>query len=616
MSARITTSRLANALARDICQAFDQFQREFREITGRAEQRFATRDWQGLQADSTARLDVYQRVVDGIVTRAHSVAGDQIMSRLVWVSTKAVYSSLIFERQDWEIAETFFNSVTRRIFTTVGVDEEIEFVHTDFSQPPTPPKVPAHHSFVVDRPLASVIYRLFGEYRLSLGERELQREVTIAAEQIQRRLQALGYSAPVDRIEMLKAPFFRGEHLHLIGRIIIGEAIVPLVFSFSHIDAGVFLAAVLMEQDDVSLLFSYTRSYFFVEADRPSELVRFIKTIIPRKPTAEIYISIGYNRHGKTELYRHALRHLARSSDKYQLAPGQRGMVMAVFTMPSYPVVFKIIKDQFDYPKNTSRQAVIDRYHLVFRHDRAGRLIDAQEYEFLTLERARFDDNLLAELLDVASETVSVAGPRVVIKHCYAERRVTPLNIYLLECDENSARAAVIDYGQAIKDLALTNIFPGDLMLKNFGLTRQHRVVCYDYDEVCLLTDCTVRRLPQTEDYDEEMADEPWFAVGSCDIFPEEFSYFLGFLPSQRQAFVERHADLLSVDYWSAVQRQHHAGKLFHVPPYAVEKAVDRPEFHELLNNPGADFPDRTCSEARLAPMRGDPLALMSQGRL
>ncbi len=261
-------------------------------------------------------------------------------------------------------------------------------------------------------------------------------------------------------------------------------------------------------------------------------------------------------------------------------------MVMAVFTMPSYPVVFKIIKDEFDYPKSTTRQAVIDRYHLVFRHDRAGRLIDAQEYEYLTLERARFDDDLLAELLHVARETVSVVGDRVVIKHCYAERRVTPLNIYLHEANETAARAAVVDYGQAIRDLALTNIFPGDLMLKNFGLTRQSRVVCYDYDEVCLLTDCTIRRLPATDDYDEVMAAEPWFAVGENDIFPEEFGHFLGFEPPLREVFLEHHSPLLSVEYWCGVQQQILAGKLFHVPPFAGDKGINRPELRFPASTP------------------------------
>ncbi len=179
-----------------------------------------------------------------------------------------------------------------------------------------------------------------------------------------------------------------------------------------------------------------------------------------------------------------------------------------------------------------------------------------------------------------------MVGDRVVIKHCYAERRVTPLNIYLQEANEAGAGAAVIDYGQSIKDLALTNIFPGDLMLKNFGLTRQNRVVCYDYDEVCLLTDCTFRRLPASEDYDDIMAAEPWFAVGPNDVFPEEFDYFLGFEPALREVFLRQHSDLLTIDYWCRVQQQIRAGRLFHVPPFAPDKAIHRPELRLAASTP------------------------------
>ena len=249
-------------------------------------------------------------------------------------------------------------------------------------------------------------------------------------------------------------------------------------------------------------------------------------------------------------------------------------MVMVVFTMPSYPVVFKIIKDHFDYPKQTTRQAVKDCYRLVFQHDRAGRLIDAQEYKYLTLNRNRFDDDLLAELLDVASQTVHIDGENVVIKHCYAERRVRPLNVYLQEVDEAAARDAVVDYGQTIKDLARTNIFPGDLMLKNFGVTRHRRLVFYDYDEVCLLTDCTFRELPDSDDYDEIMAAEPWFAVGKYDVFPEEFVRFLGLPPPLKRVFLDRHGDLLTVEYWRELQQELRSGRLFHVAPYGEENRL------------------------------------------
>jgi isocitrate dehydrogenase kinase/phosphatase len=571
---------LANLVARAIGRAFDQCQHEFHGITRRAKRRFAERDWAGMRADSAQRLDVYELAVERIVARSHLLLGERVRSRLVWTSAKAVYSGLINDRDDWEIAETFFNSVTRRIFTTVGVDEEIEFVHTDYDSPPTPAKSAVYRTYTVAGSLAECISRLLGDYQLPLGDEDRAGESELAAAEIERRVRWLGQGTQIDRIEMASSAFYRDGFAYLVGRMVAADQTVPLVLCLRSARTGVFLDAVLSEQDDVSLLFSFARSYFHVQTPRPYDLVRFIKTIIPRKPTAEIYISIGYNKHGKTELYRHALRHLARTSDKYQLAAGERGMVMAVFTMPSYPVVFKIIKDKFDYPKQTTRQAVIDRYRLVFKHDRAGRLIDAQEYRFLELDRHRFCDQLLAELLAVAAQNVSVAGDRVVIEHCYAERRVTPLGVYLAQADQQAAEAAVIDYGQAIKDLAVTNIFPGDLMLKNFGVTRQRRVVFYDYDEVCLLSDCTIRKLPAGDDYDDEIADEPWFAVGRYDIFPEEFSYFLGLAEPLRSVFLAHHAELLTVDYWLDIQRRLRAGQSFPIAPYGQHRRLPRVPWH------------------------------------
>jgi len=372
---------------------------------------------------------------------------------------------------------------------------------------------------------------------------------------------------------MVRSVFFRGEYAYLIGRIHSGTRVLPLAICLRNTEErGIVVDAVLLEENDISRLFSFTRSYFHVKVDRPYELVRFINTIIPRKRTAEIYISIGYNRHGKTELFRNAMRHLRKTDDKYVLARGQRGMVMVVFTMPSYPVVFKIIKDHFHVSKSCTRESVIDQYHLVFRHDRAGRLMDAQEYHYMELARRLFSDALLEKLFRVAAETVFLRGDRVVIRHCYAERRVIPLNLYLQEADPEAARAAVIDYGQAIKDLAYTNLFPGDLMLKNFGVTRHGRVVFYDYDEISLLTDCSIRELPED---DGLSGSEPWYGVAEKDMFPEEFTYFLGLEPDHKQVFLDHHGDLLGVEFWRRLQRELKAGKLYHIAPYNDEKRID-----------------------------------------
>jgi isocitrate dehydrogenase kinase/phosphatase len=355
---------------------------------------------------------------------------------------------------------------------------------------------------------------------------------------------------------------------YLVGRLFSGPHLIPLALALIHTPKGLIVDSVLLDEDAVSILFSFARSYFHVDVERPYDLVQFLHTIMPRKRMAELYISIGYNKHGKTELYRDLLHHLAYSDDQFEIARGQRGMVMTVFDMPSYDMVFKLIKDSFNYPKDATRKEVMGKYDLVHRHDRAGRLVDAQSFEYLQFERQRFTDGLLAELLQVASDTVSVENDHVIVKHAYVERRVIPLDIYVREAADSAARSAVLDYGLAIKDLANSNIFPGDMLLKNFGVTRHGRVVFYDYDELCFLLDCNFRRMPPASSYDDELSAEPWFHINQGDIFPEEFASFLGLSGELRDIFSRYHGDLFTASTWRQFQERLQAGELIHIFPY------------------------------------------------
>ena len=341
---------------------------------------------------------------------------------------------------------------------------------------------------------------------------------------------------------MIPAVFYRNQGAYLVGRIRSGDQVMPLTLALHHEAGGIVVDAVLLTADEVSIIFSFTRSYFHVEVHRPRDLVMFLKSIMPRKPIAELYIAIGYNKHGKTELYRDLMRHIDRSTDTFEIAPGDRGMVMCVFTLPSFDVVFKVIRDRFAYPKTSSRRDVMERYQLVFKHDRAGRLADVQEFEHLAFARDRFSADLLDELAGEAAETVPIGSRIVEIKHVYVERRMTPLNLFIREAQLSDARKAIIDYGQAVRDLAATNIFPGDMLLKNFGVTRHGRVVFYDYDELCLVTDCQFRELPAAADESDEFGAEPWFYVGPSDIFPEEFINFMGLGGELRATFLKAHA--------------------------------------------------------------------------
>jgi isocitrate dehydrogenase kinase/phosphatase len=373
---------------------------------------------------------------------------------------------------------------------------------------------------------------------------------------------------------MLTSIHYRGKGAYLIGRIFNGSASFPLVLALLNAPGGIIVDAVILSEDEVSILFSFTRSYFHVDVKKPNELVSFLKSIMPRKRIAELYISIGYNKHGKSELYCDLLHHLSQSNKKFELAEGERGMVMEVFTMPDYDLVFKVIKDHFAYPKHTTRDAVMGKYDLVFKHDRAGRLVDAQEFEYLKFNRNRFSDELLDNLKQNAAQIVIINEDNVIVKHAYVERRVTPLNIYLHEVDEEEAQTAVVDYGNAIKDLAASNIFPGDLLLKNFGVTRHGRVVFYDYDELCLLSICNFRVMPKSRSYDEEFSAEPWFGIGENDVFPEELGHFLGLQGVLKDVFLKHHGDLFDVHFWHQVQTRISGGESIDIFPYGQSKRL------------------------------------------
>ncbi len=599
-------SDLAHEGAQAVLAGFEQFQQRFLEITRRARGRFERREWLAAQQDAIERLELYKAVIDRVTPQVRRLLGEAALDTAVWAEMKAIYSVRIQGREDLELAETFFNSVTRRIFSTVGVDSKIEFVAPDFQFPADRPESPFYQVYTQTQPptvdsTCNLARRILSDYAFDTPYEDLERDAGHIAQAIIDHLRLTWGSSEHDRIEILSPVFYRSNGAYLIGRVCrfppkstfyasfdmlepgelprtqllaLRSSFIPIIICLQNPPPGVRVDAVLLDEDAASIVFSYTRSYFHVEVTQPSQLVRFLKTILPLKRVAELYISIGYNKHGKTELYRDLIRHLGKSTDRFEIARGERGMVMVVFTLPSYDLVFKVIRDRVEPPKTTSRQEVMARYDLVFKHDRAGRLVDAQEFEHLSFERERFSPALLDELLEQAPHMVTVTASQVAIKHLYIERRMTPLNLYVKEAPEEQARQAALDYGQAIKDLAATNIFPGDVLLKNFGVTRHGRVVFYDYDELCLVTDCQFRRMPQPATLDDEFSAEPFFYVGPADIFPEEFRTFLGLQGPLRQAFIAAHEDLFGVEFWRGIQARHRQGEVIEVLPYPESKRL------------------------------------------
>ncbi len=563
---------LARRTAAEIFAAFEDYNQTFRAITRRAERRFVEREWQLGQRDAVERIELYDRRVERCLADLVGRLGRHIAEEGTWREIKAEFARLIATCPDRKFDATFFNSLTRKVFKTVGLNRDVEFATVadeegESNTPPRPGELPVRVATggpdlipAVEQLLAVAPWaRRYADAGATAGYVAGEIAAVLAAR-----------SLPVSglRLEVLAPVFYRATRAFLVGRVAGADWNLPLVLAFAHPDEGVVADAVMMSEYEVRPLFGFSRSYFHADLPAVEPAVQYLSSIMPGKPLDEIYTVLGRAKQGKTERYRSLFRHLARSTDNFVHAEGIRGLVMVVFTLGSSQLVFKVIRDRFPEPKTASRDEVMAKYQFVFQHDRVGRLVDAQEFRRLTFPRARFAPELLNELLTEAAGTCRVDGDDLIIEHCYLERRLRPLDVYLRQSEPEAARRAIRDYGQAIRDLALSNVFPGDLLLKNFGVSRHGRVVFYDYDELCLVTECNFRDLPTARDDEDEMRDEPWFYVGPNDVFPEQFLEFLGLRGELRAEFLEHHGELLTADYWRELKAAHLAERHLEVVPY------------------------------------------------
>jgi isocitrate dehydrogenase kinase/phosphatase len=554
--------------ARRIAGAFVEYNAEFRAITRRAPLRFDVRDWKGSQRDAVERIELYERFVALTVAELQALLGEQARDRELWTRIRADFAGRIAGLPDAEFTKTFFSSISRRLFGTVGVAPDIEFVATDLDPLAHVTSTVTTNTYGNHGSLALLFEDVLGDVRFHSPWKDLDNSIRHVTTEVERYLQARGEQRAVQRVEVIRPVFYQISRAYIVGRLIGRNFLVPLVIALKNSDGGMLVDAVMLAEGDVSIVFSFSRSYFHVDLEHVAEAVVFLRSLMPRKPVSELFTVLGRARQGKTERYREILRHLAGTPDRFVHAAGERGLVMVCFTLPSFDVVFKVIRDRFPYPKSVLREEVLAKYQLVFRHDRAGRLVDAQEFRRLRFPRALFAPELLEELLAQAATTVREAGEHLIFDHMYIERRMTPLNLYLRAVSPAAAGQAALEYGQCIRDLAYTNIFPGDLLLKNFGVTRHGRVIFYDYDELCLVTDCHFRDVPQAPNPEDEMRGEPWFYVGEHDVFPETFINFVGFDAAQRAALLRTHGEIFTAKFWRQVQHRLLEGEVLEVLPY------------------------------------------------
>jgi isocitrate dehydrogenase kinase/phosphatase len=532
-----------------IAEHFRLYNEEFGRITRRAARNFLAQDWHAAQLDAVERIELYEQRV----ARCVAFAGGQLQAQrtdvALWADIKRAYEALVARRPDSDFYHTFFNSVTRDLFGTVGVNREVEFCATNVGR--ASGSVPIR-VYRVGGSLPTAMRELLADLPFGDAVLDTGSAVHRISAEIGRYFELGRHSGTPESVEFIEPVFYRGMHAFVVGRLIGDGAITPLVLAFTNSSQGVQVDAVMLSRADVGSLFGYARSYFHVDLPVVSAAITLLRSFMPRKPVDELYTVLGRAKQGKTERYFALHRHLDKSIDSFVHAPGERGLVMIVFTLPSHDLVFKVIRDRFAPPKTTTRDEVIERYQFVFRHDRAGRLVDAQEFKRLRLPRSRFMPALVEELLSEASESCRVEGEDLIVEHCYIERRLRPLNLFLREAEPAAAESAIIDYGNALRDLAASNVFPGDLLLKNFGVTSHGRVIFYDYDEICLVSDCVFRDLPRARNEEEEISAEPWFHCGPRDVFPEQWLQFLCIPTALREVFVRQHECLLTAAWWRA----------------------------------------------------------------
>lgn len=562
---------LAISLAEKILLGFKTYMNLFDTYTKLAPTYFQERNWIDIQLNHRQRLRLYKDLLIPLSEACKEILKQHATEPSSWVYVKKHYSTLIVGMYNVELAETFFNSVVRKILQKTLVNEEYMFVVEGFDNVEITENSELIHTYPASWGVEKIIREILADYDFGTPYMDLEQDVSFLVNSVKEVILSRYKIDPDTTTQLLKPVFYRNKAAYLIGRTFLGHKWMPFIIPIMNGPKGVFVDTLIFDPHIMSNIFSFTRSYFMIEAKIPSQIVAFLSSVIPHKKIHELYNAIGFNKHGKTLLFRDFKLHLKETEDQFIIAPGIKGMVMTVFTLPSLNIVFKLIKDHFEPPKSMTRQEVKEKYKLVSLHDRVGRMADTHEFEMLAFPLERIHPELLTELRNTVNSLIEITDKELIIKHLYTERRLVPLNIFLEKCSQEDGIKAANDYGSAILQLAQANIFPGDMMTKNFGLTRQNRVIFYDYDEIEFLSEMNFRHKPKAETYEQIYAPEPWYSIAKNDVFPADFKRWMIGRADIKEDFIFYRKELFDADHWIQIQEKINDGEFLHAFPYPEE---------------------------------------------
>jgi isocitrate dehydrogenase kinase/phosphatase len=574
LNSRIETVNNAREIAQVILDGFDKHYHLFRKFSDEARNCFEQADWARSGAAGKERILGYQARVIETVNKLNSRFPEAAEDTHWWPEIKAAFIVMLMNHLQSECAETYYNSVACRVLHRNYFNNKNIFWRPALSTEHLNGSSPTYRSYYPPiNGLRHCLLQLFTGLELDSQFQNLRRDIRRLELTIIKHRPKTWKPQPNHQIQMLSSLFYRNKAAYIVCRIINGEGVQALIIPLMQDDdQQVFVDTALLRAKDVAIVFSFSRAYFMVDMEVPSAYVNFLLSIMPRKSPVDLYAMLGLQKQAKTLLYREMQYHLSHSQDNFQIAPGVRGMVMLVFALPSFPFVFKLIRDHFDPPKTSSPEDVRGKYQLVKYHDRVGRLADTLEYSNVAIPLDRIEPALMKELRATSESSIEVVDKNLVISHIYIERRMEPLDRYLSHASPSLRRQAIRDFGQSIRDLAGANIFPGDMLKKNFGMTRTKRVVFYDYDEITYITECNFRHIPPARSYEDEISDTPWYSIGHHDVFPGSFGPFFFANKVDLDLFKEDHADLLDPDWWNGIKNDILAGNQNDLFPYPVKR--------------------------------------------